>query len=310
MAIKPSNILVTGGTGFLGRSLVRKLVTDGHSIQVISRSKKYPEHPKITTHYGNITSLQDLKQAIRGCTAVFHCAAEKNDLEQMETVNVAATRLLFNLASDSKIKFFCHLSSVGVIGKTNQRVVDELTPCNPMNLYEETKYAAEKIVNQGMGSGSVVVLRPTNVFGAETLQPWLDDSLRSRMRLLLKGNENAHLVYAEDVAAAAAYLLHLPSDNAVSIYNVSCDEDTGNTYREVQNYLASKTQKAPHPFVITAPLSIPYCIRWIRNGGKTNCGDVIYSSQRLRDAGFHYPYGLQMGLCEAVNSLLGLSSLP
>src|ERR1700737_4886617 len=172
------NILVTGGTGFFGRALVPQLVAIGQSVRIISRSGNHPAHPRVSMYRGDITSLKDLRIAMQGCNAVFHCAAEKNVAESMRRVNVSATKLLFDMASELQVAFFCHLSSVGVVGRTRLRIVDENASCNPMNLYEETKLAAEEVVSRGIPGGRVVILRPTNIFGAETLLPWLQDSLR------------------------------------------------------------------------------------------------------------------------------------
>jgi nucleoside-diphosphate-sugar epimerase len=168
-----------------------------------------------------------------------------------------------------------------------------------MNLYEETKLAAEEIVSRGIPGGSVVILRPTNIFGAETLLPWLQESFRSRVRLFLKGNENSHLVYVEDVAAAAVHWLHTSLQKRVDTFIVSSDEETGNTHREVQVSLASKVGTAPRPFRISAPLFVPHWARIIRSRN-SNLGDVVYSSRKLVYRGFRFPYGLQDGLNHAV----------
>lgn len=308
MISKPAGILVTGGTGFFGRSLVRRLIAAGHPVRVLTRKGNSSEHPRISMYNGDVTCLKDLKGAMEGCSAVFHCAAEKKNPAQMMAINVSATKMLFDLAADSDVKFFCHLSSVGVTGRTVEKVVDESTCCNPMNKYEETKLAAEEGVNQGLDSGRVVILRPTNIFGPRTLRPWIENSFHSRMRLLLKGNENANLVYVEDVAAAAVYMLEACPGRAVETYIVSSDEESGNTYHGVHAYLASKIQTATSSLGFSLPLVVPYVLRRIKHG-QTNFGDIIYSSRKLRETGFVFPYGLQMGLNEAVGAVKNSPSL-
>ena len=221
----------------------------------------------------------------------------------MTAVNVSATQLLVNLAADSHVTFFCHLSSVGTTGLTEQKVVDESTPCNPTNHYEETKLRAEEIVSEGLPNGRVVVLRPTNIFGAETLSAWLGNSVSARVRRFLIGNENAHLVYVKDVVAAATFLFRrLSGGVSLETYIVSSDEDHGNTYRAVQARLASKIDGAPRPPLISAPVFIPHWARRIRNR-RANRGDVVYSSRKLRDSGFRFAYGLDAGLADALEVL-------
>jgi nucleoside-diphosphate-sugar epimerase len=302
MESEPLKIFATGGTGTLGRAVVRRLVAIGRHVQILSRRGNLPAHPQVSICRGDIRSLTDLRAAMRGCSAVFHCAGEKNDAGTMREINVSATKLLFDLACDLQVGFFCHLSSVGVIGRTHSKVVDETAPCNPMNLYEETKLAAEEIVNRGIPGGNVVILRPTNIFSAETLKPCLESSVRFRARLFLKGNENSHLVYVEDVAAAAVHWIQHSCRKAVDMFIVSSDEEDGNTHREVQASLASKCPAAPRPFKIAAPLFIPHYARLIKSGN-SNVGDVVYSSRKLREAGFTLPYGLRRGLDDAVSEL-------
>jgi len=299
MAGDRASILVTGGTGFFGRSLVRTLLGMGHSVRVLSRDAGCAAHPLVSIHRGDLTSDQNLHAALAGCNAVFHCAGEKHDAGRMLAVNVDATRRLFALSRDTGIKFFCHLSSVGVIGKTQQTVVDENTSCNPMNRYEETKLMAEAIVGRGLEQGRVVILRPTNIFGAETLTALLKDSFRSKVRLLLTGNEASHCVYVKDVGAAAIRWLMVPPERPVETFIVSSDEEPGNTHRAVQAFIASRVPTAPRPPRFAAPLFAPYGLRLARVRN-SNRGDVIYSSRKLRASGFEFPYGLRKGLEDAL----------
>jgi nucleoside-diphosphate-sugar epimerase len=302
MRLDPFTILVTGGTGFFGRSLVNRLVAEGFSVRILSRSGNNSGHPNISMCHGDMTSLKDLRTALQGCRVIFHCAAEKNNDEKMTAVNVTGTKLLFELARDGRIQYFCHLSSVGVIGRTSLSLVDESATCNPTNHYEATKLAAEKIVAEGLDEGRVVILRPTNIFDAETLRPMLQKSFRSLLRVFLQGNENAHFVYAEDVVASAIYWMQAPSAKPVDTFIVSSDEELGNTHREIQELVASRSQVAPRAFGISAPPFVAYCARLLRTGN-ANRGDVIYSSRKLHRAGFNYPFGLYAGLNNAMNAL-------
>lgn len=302
MITTQSKILVTGGTGFFGSVLVRHLVEAGHSVRILSRGNHQPTHSQISMHKGDISNYQDVKLAIKDCSAIFHCAAEKNNPQKMVSANVEATSLLFNLAQELSVKFFCHLSSVGVIGKTDQKLVDETAPCNPMNLYEETKFAAEEIVKRGLKGGRVVILRPTNIFGPNSLSSFLSKSAFSRLRLFLKGNERSHLVYVEDVAAAATHLFCNLGPKNVESYIVSSDEEEGNTYAKVQSCLASINKSVSPPSFISAPIFAPYFMRLLKNR-QANRGDIVYSSKKIRDFGFKFPYGLRQGLHHAFEVL-------
>jgi dihydroflavonol-4-reductase len=302
-------ILVTGGTGFVGHAVIQELVAASHPVRVLSRNVHPATESPLSWVQGDVTSLADLKRAINGCTQIFHCAGEKTDQRQMAPVNVVATRVLFDLAVDSNVSFFCHLSSVGTVGLTDRRVVDESASCNPMNLYEQTKLEAERIVSRGLSGGKVVIVRPTNVFGAETLKPWMRDSVSARIQRFVKGKEHAHLVYVKDVAAAVVYVFGNSPAIPVSTYIVSSDEEGGNTYREIQARLASTIPGAPAPTAISAPIFIPRWIRRARNGRSIR-GDIIYSAKKLRDLGFQFPFGLERGLRESAILLQSSSGPP
>jgi nucleoside-diphosphate-sugar epimerase len=303
MTMDPSTILVTGGTGFVGRALVNKLIAAGLPIRILSRGGINSGHPNVSICRGDLTSRKDLEAAIQGCKVIFHCAAEKANEDIMTAVNVTATRRLLELARESRIRYFCHLSSVGVIGRTGLKLVDESVPCNPMNKYEATKAAAEEIVSEGLDDGRVVILRPTNIFGTESLRAMLQKSFRTQIRAFLKGNECAHLVYVNDVVAAAMHWMEAPFSRSVETFIVSSDEESGNTHRHIQALLASRIDSAPRAFKVSAPLFVPYCARLLRHG-KTNYGDVRYSSRKIIQAGFHFPFGLRAGLNDALKALL------
>jgi len=294
-----STVLVTGGTGLIGSSIVRRLVAAGRSVRVLSRVEARTTHPQVAFCRGDLARLDDIRAALRGCDTIFHCAGEKTDRQRMLAVNVTATRELFGLATDSAVRFFCHVSSVGVIGKTALTIVDEDTSCNPTNHYEETKLGAEAIVARGLPGGTVAVLRPTNVFGVGNLYPRLDDSLLSAIRLFVTGNESSHLVYVEDVAAAALYALEAAAVGQVTTFNVSSDDDGGNTWREVRAAALAAVRPGKYRPATAAPRFVPHVLRRLR-GDPANAGDIVYTSRKLRAAGFRFPFGLRAGLIDAL----------
>jgi nucleoside-diphosphate-sugar epimerase len=293
-----STALVTGGTGFIGGALVAELAASGQAVRLLSR-REAAVPPGVTLVRGDLLSRQDMEAAIAGCDTVFHCAGEKRDAARMRAVNTDATRLLAELAGMRGIRHFCHLSSVGVIGLTAQRVVDESTPCHPMNIYEKTKLAAEQIVAGGIPGARVVIVRPTNVFGAQTLAALSRPSASARLKLSLKARESAHFVYVRDVVAAALYLTRRAEGSGVETCIVSSDEDAGNTHCDIQAVIAAHRPGAPRPLV-ALPSSLPYHLRRLR--GAANRGDIVYSARRLRATGFRFPYGLAAGLRDALAS--------
>ncbi len=299
-----SPVLVTGGTGIVGGAVVRLLVAARRPVRLLSRGSRSPAGPGVQVIRGDLTQPEDVSEAIDGCCAVFHCAGEKHDSSKMFEINVLGTRLLFALTAERGIEFFCHLSSVGVVGRTDVKLVDERAACNPTNLYEETKLGAEEVVSRGLDNGTVVVLRPTNVFDARLMQSLTTTSLGRRLRLCLKGRENAHLVYVEDVAATAVRLFEEPRRVGVETFNVSSDDEPGNTHAEVQALIAANCFTAPRPPRLIAPAFVPRLLRLAR-GVASNSGAVVYSSGKLRALGIRFPYGLRLGVLDALRRRTG-----
>lgn len=293
------SIFVTGGTGLLGKRIVSRLCKSDYSVRVLSRSGRGVHDSYSEMIKGDILDKEVVEKAISGCFAVFHCAAELRDLDRMYDVNVLGTDNIYNAAQKSKVNYFCHISSVGVIGKTKKRIVDEDTPCNPMNQYEITKLKAEQIVGQGIEGCSTVILRPTNIFSEESINSSSYKSLFKTLKIWLKGRENAHLVYADDVAAAAVYFLENPLKSRCEKFIVSSDEEPGNTIGEVHNLIKRLLGFESSKYIYIIPIILPYLIRVLRHGN-SNRGDICYSSRHLFSTGFEMPFGLEEGIRKAV----------
>lgn len=153
---------VTGATGMIGGKIVPRLLDLGYEVRVLSRRKDFKIH-QVESFYGGLEDEAVLENFLQNARLLFHCAAELMDYSKMWEVNVAGTERLLRIATQAGIEFLCHLSSAGVVGRTEEIWVDENTPCQPQNLYERTKLEAEKLVAR-LGSGCrTVILRPTNV---------------------------------------------------------------------------------------------------------------------------------------------------
>ena len=164
-------IFLTGATGFAGRHLLANLLKDNVSVVAMTRQKE----PDILKHKtGNYNGkLQFYRGDIRnkinlpaGITSVYHCAGEIFQEEKMQEVNVEGTHRVVKAALERGCRLI-YLSSAGVVGKSKNRSIDENTICKPRNVYESSKYEAEKIVLDGIAKGlQAQILRPPIIFGA------------------------------------------------------------------------------------------------------------------------------------------------
>jgi nucleoside-diphosphate-sugar epimerase len=287
---------VTGASGMIGRRIVQRLLSNGYKVRVLSRQGKYCDS-RVELFTGGLENEDVLERFISTAHLLFHCAAELHNESKMWDVNVVGTERLLRLAKKSGIKFFCHLSSAGVVGRTNVLTVDENTECNPQNMYERSKYAAEKCVLDEMNMCEVVILRPTNVISIERpgiLAAMISDSFIDRIKCIIKSSECTHIVHADDVAAAACYLINHFSGSP-QCYYVSCDYDRMNTYAQVYEMARSMTEENRRHLNyarVHIPALIPRIMRRML-GGNANSGLVRFSSDKLLATGFRYECGLR-----------------
>lgn len=298
---------VTGASGMIGRKITQRLIRNGYRVRVLSRQNAF-ENPNTVFFKGDLEDESILNNFIANADLFFHCAAELYDESKMWRINVSSTKSIVDICRKSGVKYFCYISSAGVIGKTNKSLVDETEKCNPQNLYELSKWEAEKIVAEGINGCNILILRPTDVIdderpGAITLPK--NRTLLGRLIVFLKGGECAHIVHAEDVAEAAMFLISKPLKGHQCFF-ISCDHEVLNTfaglwalYRTIEN---NRPIDDVRP-VLHLPLIIPHILRRLWRG-TGNRGDVRYSSQRLIDAGFTFHLGLE----GAVRRLISIGS--
>lgn len=282
---------VTGANGMIGRRITDRLTGAGLHVRVLSRSDRN-WGPDIEVCRGDLSDADCLRRFLNGAHFIFHCAAELHNVAEMQEVNVAGTRRLLRASAESGAEYFCHISSAGVIGKTEQKWVDETTICDPQNEYEKSKWKAEKLVAAGIGDCRVVILRPTNVVDesrAGIFDLFKNRNLPNRLKLFLKGGECARIVHAEDVADAALHFVDKPITGP-EIYFVSRDEEDKNTFAGLWKLYHSAQNNLPPgrlPRVFHLPIFVPDILRKIWRGDRIR-GDVRFSSAKIKATGFRY----------------------
>jgi len=167
-------VLVTGGTGFTGKALVKRLIDTGH--EVISLD--YQEGLKTDeirswgakVIIGSVLDRDIVEQCMEGVDVVHHLAAAFRELDVPDSyydeVNVGGTRNVLESAFAHKVKKFIYCSTCGVHGNIDNPPGDENTPIRPADYYQRTKYEAEPLVNEYCQKGmDTVILRPAAIYG-------------------------------------------------------------------------------------------------------------------------------------------------
>ncbi len=170
-------ILVTGGTGFLGKYVLRNLLNDGHEVFLISRSldKKID---KIHYIQGDLKSLEIVKNQsdlslIKDCEVVFHIGAfYKIDASYSELFlnNVVGTQNIVNLANKlPQLKKFVLVSSIAVLGLDVDHLSENELPFSDKfnDAYSRTKYESEKSFRDFKFNKNVqkIIFRPGIIVG-------------------------------------------------------------------------------------------------------------------------------------------------
>ncbi len=168
-------ILVTGGTGFTGKALVRRLVDEGHDVVALDYKEglKTYELREWGVHLvlGSVTDRETVARCLDGVEVVFHLAAafrEMNVLPQHYwNVNVNGTRLTLEEAERRGVRTFIYCSTCGVHGHVVHPPADENAPIRPADYYQRTKYEAEPICQEfaRRGKMKVSILRPAAIYG-------------------------------------------------------------------------------------------------------------------------------------------------
>ena len=223
----PLKISITGGTGFVGRSLVKTLLERGNEVRVLSR------RPVDTTstfqgarwHQGDLCHKID-PAFLSGADTLYHLAAELNKPEEMEAVNVQGTANLLSAATKAGVRRWIQLSSIGVYGPPRELLVTEETTPIPANEYQKTKLTSDRLVQEACQRFDMdhVILRPSNIIGEEMKNGSFFALVKavSRGRYFFIGPRGAVATYVhvDDVVRA---LVACQEAVKGSVYNLSAD---------------------------------------------------------------------------------------
>ncbi|HEX4717393.1 MAG TPA: NAD-dependent epimerase/dehydratase family protein [Thermoleophilaceae bacterium] len=205
-------VLVTGATGFMGTSLVHRLLAEGESVRVLARA---PAKARPLTEagadavIGDITDPAAVDEAVDGARVVFHLAGRLFDpwvpASDYHAIHVEGTRLLLERSEQAPLERFVHCSTTGVLGITGDGGADESAPYAPTNAYEATKAEAERLVLAAARDGlPAVVVRPGLVYGPGDLHllPFFRSVLRRQFRPIGRRPVWLHPIYIDDMTDA------------------------------------------------------------------------------------------------------------
>jgi nucleoside-diphosphate-sugar epimerase len=247
--------LVTGASGFIGRHLARRLLSQGRAVRVLCRPGSAGKLDRETragaeVAQGDLRDDGSIRRAMRGVGRVFHCAGHVSDWgteEEFTAVNVAGTERLLEAACEEAIDRFVHLSSISVFGVPSPERFDDDSPYGEgRDLYSRTKIAGERAALRYHRERRlpVVALRPAVVYGPGS--GWVEEPIAmiraGKMFLLGGGEGTCHPCYIENLVDA----MELAAEHPAAVgraYIVADDEPI--SFAEYFNHLARLAGKGP-----------------------------------------------------------------
>ena len=214
--LNPCKILVTGAAGFLGRSLVQRLLENGERIRVLVRRAPswLSEDPRVDVVCGDLGEPRIVDHAVAGVEVVYHVgAAMKGSPKEFEAGTVWGTRNVVDACVKRQVRRLVYVSSMSVFDHAGRNPNVKLVESSNLEphpdwrgAYTQTKLVAEQLVLDAIRSRSLraVVIRPGQIFGpgAEQATPNATVGIAGRWIRVGSGKQVLPLVYVEDVVDA------------------------------------------------------------------------------------------------------------
>ncbi|MFL6197785.1 MAG: NAD-dependent epimerase/dehydratase family protein [Thermoanaerobaculia bacterium] len=167
-------VLVTGGTGFTGKALVRRLIEMGHQVTALDykeglKTREIREWGAEVV-LGSVTDMDAVRRAVDGAEVVHHVAAAFREMDVPERhyyeVNVEGTRNVLQAALDAGVRKVVCCSTCGVHGNVDHPPAGEDAPIQPADYYQRTKWEAEPVAREFFERGlRTTILRPAAIYG-------------------------------------------------------------------------------------------------------------------------------------------------
>jgi nucleoside-diphosphate-sugar epimerase len=205
---------VTGGTGFIGSRVVKRLRDRDDEVVVLARSPEKAAGLDAEVVQGDLSNADAIRRGMEGCQAAFHIAADyrvgmpKSKRESMYDSNVRGTERVFDAAADAGVDRVVYVSTVNAFGNTNGQIVDETFKRDEskgfVSYYDETKYRAHRLAEERAAAGApIVIVQPGVVYGPgdrAIIGQFIDQASKGKMPAKAFPDMGINAVFVDDVA--------------------------------------------------------------------------------------------------------------
>jgi len=244
-------ILITGGAGYIGSVLTKKLVKKGYNVKILDLLiygkigiSHLLSNNSIELVAGDLRDSKLVDETLKGIDSVIHLAAIVGDPlcqripKAAKQINEIATKRLVKLCKKNGITRFIFASTCSNYG-SSEDLVDESSPVNPLSLYSETKVNSESFILKSKTSDfEPCILRFSTAFGISPkmrfdllLHEFMRDALIENKILIFGPQYWRPLVHVDDISRACILGLRKSSDLiSGEIYNVG---DNNQNYKKI-----------------------------------------------------------------------------
>ena len=295
------NILVTGGAGYIGTTLIPKLLDEGHIVTVfdnlmVGGNQLLPffRYENFKFIRGDIRNIDELKDVVTGKDIIIHLAALvgfpvcRMNPQLAHEINVDGTVNLIESCTDDQVIFY------GSTGSNYGAVTDictEETPLHPLSLYGETKTKAEQLL---LERGNTIAYRFATAFGVSSrfrLDLLINDfsykCIKDSYLVVYEKNYMRTFIHVSDIAECFMFGIQNVDKMMGEVFNVG-DDSMNYSKESICNIIGEKTGAFIHYEEI---------------GKDADKRNYVVSYEKISNLGFKTKVGVEEGIDEVINAL-------
>lgn len=295
-------VFVSGGTGFIGRHLLRRLVGEGHQVVALVHSRRLPDDdwtPEVETVSGDVTDIETLPD-LDDISRVFHLAGKGSVSDSIARpartyeINTGGTHNLLEKVRTAAVDEFVYLSSATVYGNPVNLPIDESHPVSGIHPYAASKLAGEHFVEAYANAYGIkaATARGFTVYGpgqsSDQLIPTIIEQVHEGGPVRL-GNisPSRDFVHVDDIVTGLSTIAeNLTSDYRVN--NIGSEQET--TVEKVVESLLDEMEAGDIDVISSSS----------GRDADVEIARMASDCTRLKELGWSPQYGLQTGLRDTI----------